>query len=119
MLINYTLTDAKKLFALMFYVPYNTNIDKAREIMIHEAQEHPNVLKTLYPIFQVLDFSEGAITLRLLFLSKDQPTAFNTGCELRLSIKRQFDRQGIKLSCPTRYIIPDSKILIEETPETK
>jgi small-conductance mechanosensitive channel len=118
-LINYTLTDPKKLFTLMFYVPYDTNLDKAHEIMVQEAREHPNVLKTLDPIFQVLDFSEGAIALRLLFLSKDQPTAFNTGCDLRLSIKRQFDKEGIKLSCPVRYIIPESKIRVDQLPNTE
>ena len=109
-LINYTLTDPKKLFTLMIYVPYDTNLDKAREIIVQEAQGHPNVLKTLDPIFQVLDFSEGAIALRLLFMAKDQSTAFNTGCDLRFSIKRRFDKEEIKLSCPSRYIIPESTI---------
>ena len=109
-LINYTLTDPKKLFTLMIYVPYDTNLDKAREIIVQEAQGHPNVLKTLDPIFQVLDFSEGAIALRLLFMAKDQSTAFNTGCDLRFSIKRRFDKEEIKLSCPSRYIIPEFTI---------
>jgi small-conductance mechanosensitive channel len=115
-LINYTLTDPKKLFTLMFYVPYDTDLDKAREVMVQEAREHPNVLKTLDPIFQVLDFAEGAIALRLLFMAKDQPTAFNAGCDLRFSIKRQFDKAGIKLSCPARYIIPESKIRVDQLP---
>jgi hypothetical protein len=106
-LINYTLNDPTKLFTIMFYVPYDTDLDRAHSIIIAEARKHPNVLKTLNPIFQVLDFAEGAIALRLLFLSKDQPTAFNTGCDLRLSIKREFDKQGIKLSCPARYIAPE------------
>jgi small-conductance mechanosensitive channel len=109
-LINYTLTDPKKLFTLMIYVPYDTNLDKAREIIVQEAQGHPNVLRTLDPIFQVLDFSEGAIALRLLFMAKDQSTAFNTGCDLRFSIKRRFDKEEIKLSCPSRYIIPEFTI---------
>jgi small conductance mechanosensitive channel len=113
-LINYTLTDPQKLFTLMFYVPYDTDLDKARDIIIQEAREHPNVLKTLDPIFQVLDFVEGAIALRLLFMAKDQPTAFNTGCDLRFSIKRRFDKSGIKLSCPTRYITPESKIRVDQ-----
>jgi small conductance mechanosensitive channel len=113
-LINYTLTDPQKLFTLMFYVPYDTDLDKARKIMVQEAREHPNVLKTLKPIFQVLDFTEGAIALRLLFMAKDQPTAFNTGCDLRFSIKRQFDKAGIKLSCPSRYIVPESEISVDQ-----
>ncbi len=38
--------------------------------MKSEAKNHPNVLPELDPIFQVLDFGEGAITLRLLFWLK-------------------------------------------------
>jgi small-conductance mechanosensitive channel len=112
-LINYTLTDPTKLFTLALHVPYDTDLDKTREIMIQEAKKHPNVLKTLEPIFQVTDFSEGAIGLRLLFLAKDQPTAFNAGCDLRLTIKRQFDKEGVKLSCPARYITNDSTIHVD------
>ena len=108
-LINYTLTDPQKLFTLMFYVPYDTDLDKAGEIMVQEARDHPNVLKTLNPIFQVLDFAEGAIALRLLFLATHQLTRFNTGCDLRFSINRQFDKAEINLSCPAPYIISASK----------
>ncbi|MEM3737107.1 MAG: mechanosensitive ion channel [Candidatus Bathyarchaeia archaeon] len=108
--INYTLTDPKKLFPVVLFVPYDTDLEKAREIMVEEARKHPDVLKTLDPTFQVLDFTEGAIMLRLLFLAKDQPTAFKTGCDLRLAIKKRFDDAGIKLSCPTRYITPDSQL---------
>lgn len=110
--INYTLTDPKKLFPVTLFVPYDTDLNKAREIMVEEARKHPNVLKTLDPIFQVLDFTEGAIMLRLLFLAEDQPTAFTTGCDLRLAIKKRFDETGIKLSCPTRYIAPDSQLQV-------
>ena len=91
------------------FTSHTTDLDRAHSIIIAEARKHLNVLKTLDPVFQVLDFAEGAIALRLLFLSKDQPTAFNTGCDLRLSIKREFDKQGIKLSCPARYIAPESR----------
>ncbi len=104
-IINYTLIDQKKLFPITVHVPYDTDIEMARRIMVEEAEKHPNVLPELKPIFQVLDFTEGAITLRLLFMAKDQPTAFNTAVELRYAIKKRFDQEGIRLSCPVRYII--------------
>ncbi len=111
-LINYTLTDPGKLFPITFAVPYDTDVEAAQKIAVEQAQEHPNVLKSLKPIFQVLDFSQGSITLRLLFLAKDQSTAFGTACDLRLAIKKKFDKAGIKLSCPAMYITPDSRLKV-------
>jgi small-conductance mechanosensitive channel len=111
--INYTLTDPVKLFPITFAVPYDTDVETAKKITVEQAQAHPNVLKSLTPIFQVLDFSQGAITLRLLFLAKDQSTAFTTACDLRLTIKKKFDEAGLKLSCPALYISSDSTIKVD------
>lgn len=99
-IINYTIRDTKKLFGIILYVPYNTDIEKVGYIMTTEAKHHPNVLKELDPIFQVLDFEEKDIKLRLLFLAKDQPTAFNTAVELRRSITKRFEKSKIKFSMP-------------------
>lgn len=104
-IINYTLQDMKKLFPIVVYVPYDADVNRAEAVMVEECQKNPNVLPELKPIFQVLDFEEGAIKLRLLFLAKDQPTAFGTACEIRKAVKNRFDREGIKLSCPTRYVV--------------
>ncbi|MCP8309930.1 MAG: mechanosensitive ion channel [Candidatus Methylarchaceae archaeon HK01B] len=104
-IINYTLKDPKKLFGITVGVPYDTDLEKVSAIMIEEAKNHPNVLPELEPIFSVLNFDEGAITLRLLFMGADQGTAFGTACDLRRSIKKRFDKEGIKISCPARYII--------------
>ncbi len=104
-IINYTLKDQKKLYPILIYVPYDADADKAGAIMVDEARKHPDVLAEMAPTFQVLDFSEGAITLRLLFAAKDQGTAFKAACDLRLAIKRRFDKEGVALSRPTRYIV--------------
>lgn len=105
-IINYTLEDPRKLFAILLYVPYDTNLERVAQIMIEEAKKHPSVLPDIQPIFQILNFEKEAIQLRLLFMAKDQATAFNTAIDLRRSIKRRFDEEGIKMSCITNYIIP-------------
>lgn len=104
-IINYSLNDEKKLFNITLNVPYDTDIDKVSRIMVDEARKHKGVSKELKPIFQLLDFAESAMTLRLLFISKDQPTAFNAGVDIRRAIKRRFDKEGIRFSVPTRYIV--------------
>ena len=110
---NYTLTDPTRIFPIIFMVPYDTDLDKAKEIMIEETKAHPKVLKDKEPTFQVLDFQSGAITLRILFYAENQGTAFGAACDIRLTIKRRFDKANIKLSCPTTYISPDSKLTVE------
>ncbi len=102
--VNYTIRDEKKLFGIVMHVPSNTDLEKAGRIMVAEAKHHPNVLKELNPIFQVLDFEEKSVMLRLLFLAKDQPTAFNTAVELRSSMAKQFRKQRIKFSISSMSI---------------
>ncbi len=106
-IVNYTIHDTKKLFGIVVYVPYNTDVEKVGYVMTAEAKHHPNVLKELDPIFQVLDFEERAIKLRLLFLAKDQPTAFNTAVDLRRAIKKQFEKNKIKFAMPSIQINPE------------
>lgn len=103
--INYSMKDPKKLYNITVGVTYDTDVEKVAKIMVDEARRHKDVLKELDPIFQVLDFSEGAITLRLLFMSKDQPTAFNAAVDIRRSIKRRFDKAHIRFSAPARYVV--------------
>jgi small conductance mechanosensitive channel len=100
-IINYSIKDPKKLAPIKLSVPYDTDVEKVAKIMVEEAKKHPNVLPELEPIFQVLDFEQGAITLRLLFLAKDQSTAFDTACAIRRAVKKRFDEEGIRISCPT------------------
>jgi small conductance mechanosensitive channel len=114
-IINYTAKDPKKLFGVTVNVPYDTDVEKVAEIMKSEAKKHPGVLPELDPIFQVLNFEEGAIGLRLLFMAKDQSTAFGAACDIRRSVKRRFDEEGIRISCPSRYIISSSSPTTEKS----
>jgi len=108
-IINYTMTDKKKLYNITVGVTYDTDIDKVEKIMVNEAIKNKNVSNELRPIFQVLDFANNAITLRLLFISKDQPTAFNAGVDIRKAIKKQFDKKGIKFSTSSIYVIDKTR----------
>ena len=105
-IINYTLEDPRKLFGIVLYVPYDTDLEKVAKIIVEEAKKHPNVLPELEPRFQVLEFEKEAIRLRLLFMGRDQGAAFSAAVDLRRSIKKRFDEEGIKMSCITNYIIP-------------
>jgi len=73
--------------------------------MVEEYRKHPKILAELDPIFQVADFEEGAIKPKPWFMAKDQPTTFGTDYAIGRSTKGKFDQEGIRLSCPTRFIV--------------
>ncbi len=111
-IINYTLNDPEKLFGITVNVPFDTDIEKVEAIMVEEAKRHPNVLSKLKPIFQILNFNEASIELRLLFLARDQPTAFGTGVDLRRSIKKRFDQEGIRFAVSGRYLLRKQELSV-------
>jgi small-conductance mechanosensitive channel len=45
------------------------------------------------------------VRLRLLVRAKDQPTAFQLSRELLYQIKKEFERHGIEIPYPRRYVI--------------
>jgi len=61
----------------------------------------------MVPRVHLLGFGENGLKLRLIFMCKDQPTAFATAAELRELIKKAFDENGIEIPYPRRYIISD------------
>ena len=101
LIVNYSIRDPKKLFGIVVYVPHNTDIEKVGYIMTSEAKNHPDVLKELDPIFQLLEFEANSLKLRLLFLAKDQGTAFTAAVALRRSIWNQLKKEKIKFSMPS------------------
>lgn len=109
-MINYSIKDPKMLFGITLNIPYDVDIEKVGYIMSQEAREHPNVLKDeLDPIFSVIDFEKDSIKVRLLFMAKDQPTAYTTATELRRSIKKRFDEEGIKFAVSGIYLVEGRK----------
>jgi small-conductance mechanosensitive channel len=104
-IINYTIKDMRMLGKVNVGISYDSDLEKAKKIMIEIAKSHPNCLPDMEPRVQLLDFGDSAIQLRLLFMAKDQPTAFGTECEIREQIKKRFDEEGIEIPFPRRYII--------------
>lgn len=102
---NYTIKDSRMLMPLLVGISYESDLDLAKRIMIEAAKAHPHCLPDMEPKVQLLDFGESAIQLRLLAMAKDQPSAFNMACDLREEIKHRFDREGIEIPYPRRYLI--------------
>lgn len=114
-IINYSLADEKCIETVDMPISYDSDIDKAKEIMIEETKKHPSfaelsgdaeLLKMGETIkVRVISIAESAIVLRLYFWAKDKPTGFKMACDLREAIKKRFDKEGIEIPYPYRTIV--------------
>jgi len=96
-------------------ISYDSNIDKAIEIMRNEAIKHPNFIdnrtkeekKENVPavIVRVLGFGDSSVNLRGYVWSKDHPSGFALKTDLHKSIKEQFDKNNIEIPFPYRTIV--------------
>ena len=110
-IVNYDRTDPTKLTPVLISISYDSDLNKAVQIMADVAKRHPECLPVGdLPKVQVMEFGESGITLRLLSRAKDQPTSFGMARDLLKEIKKEFDANGIVIAYPRRYLMIDPKI---------
>lgn len=86
-------------------VTYDTDIEKARRILLETAAANQGVLRKPDPFFMVQSFAESGIDLFLgvWFANPDWEQA-NNG--MYMEIKKNFDAAGIEFAYPTMTIYP-------------
>lgn len=117
-IVNYARTDPSKLTPVLLSISYESDLNKAMQIMVEVAKRHPEFFPVGdLPKVQVMEFGEAGITLRLLSRAKDQPTSFGMARDLLREIKKEFDANGIMIAYPRRYLMVDPKIqkLLEDS----
>lgn len=116
-LTNYSIVDPTVLVPIYVQVSYDSDLKKAMDIMVDLAKRHPDCLPIgSLPNAVVMEFQDSGIRLRLLTRAKDQSTAFNMTRDLLFEIKKEFDRNGIVIPYPVRYITfgPETREVISE-----
>jgi small conductance mechanosensitive channel len=116
---NSNLIDAKICKFVEIGISYGSDLDRAKAIMCEEAMRHPETIDNrneeqrrnqdpVVPV-RVVGFGESAVLLRAWVWAKDQPTAFQLGCDLYERLKMRFDQAGIEIPFPHRKIIYTGK----------
>jgi small-conductance mechanosensitive channel len=120
-MVNYDYADSSKLCIVYVTITFDSDLDKAIEILKDAAKKHPDFLPAgNLPVVHVMDLGDAngstpdanatpGIYLRLLSRAKDQPTNFQMSKDLLYEVKKKFDENGIDLAYPSRHIIMDSK----------
>ncbi|KAF5429389.1 Small-conductance mechanosensitive channel [Candidatus Methanophagaceae archaeon] len=106
-IINWTIEDLTVLWKVEFGISYDSDIDLARSIIIDEIDKHPDVMheEDKEAKVRVTELGDFAVKLRATFWVSDRPTAWGTGAEIRESVKKRFDREGVEIPFPYRTVV--------------
>jgi small-conductance mechanosensitive channel len=119
-IINYSVEDPTMLVPVYVQVSYESDLEKAMQVMVEVARRHPDCIPTeKLPNAVVMEFQDSGILLRLLSKAKDQPTAWRMARDLLLEIKKEFDRQGIEIPYPRRYLVAGKELQEQVSELTK
>ena len=112
---NVSLNDNTKANFLTLDISYESDIDKAMQLIKEEVMAHPNFLDHRTPeeieanvepvIIRFTRFNDSSITLRATVYSVSNAEGFALLSDLRIAIKKRFDKEGIEFPYPHRTII--------------
>ncbi len=114
-IINSTIGDETNCVNIDICVSYDTQLDRAIEIMRDEIMKHPLLLDhrtkkdlsdgTPEVVVRVLELGNSAITLRAYAWASDFNKAFVLKCDLLKSIKERFESEKIEIPYPYQNVI--------------
>jgi len=114
-IINSTIDDEKICRHITFGISYDSNIDKAMEIIQEEIRKHPNFLDNRSREEQEADvpevrvkvvaLSDSSVDLRAFAWSPTNPKSLELEWDVLKSIKERFDSEGIEIPYPHRTVI--------------
>ncbi|MDY6769538.1 MAG: mechanosensitive ion channel family protein [Candidatus Nanohaloarchaea archaeon] len=102
-IINYSITDEKSRYSIQVGIAYHEDIDEARGIMLEEADAHELTDGGESEVI-VKDLSDSAVVLELRLWAQDRVDAWQAGQDLRETIKKRFDEEGITIPFPQRTL---------------
>lgn len=118
-LVNSSIVDETICNFIDIGISYDSDIDRAMEIMRSEAMAHPNYIDQRTKeekdegrpeiLVRVMGFGDSSVNLRAFVWSEDHSKGFVLKTDLNKSIKEQFDRQGIEIPFPYRTIVYKDK----------
>lgn len=113
-LVNSNYNDDQICRFIEVGISYNSDIDKAKEIIAQEIENHPfnidvrkeeDIEKGVPRVMvKVLTLGESSVNLRGWAWASDPASGFMMQCEVIESVKKRFDKEGIVIPFPQRTI---------------
>lgn len=114
-LVNYNLNDKKACKRLEIDIAYDSDIDKARQIMSDACENDPLSIDIRSQMeidrgvprakTAVVSLDRKAITIRVWAWANNFDDVYDLGCGLNERIKKDFDEAGIEMAIPYRTLL--------------
>jgi len=108
-IINYTTLSDDIRVRIPIGVSYDTDIEKAKNVILEVAETAEGVLKHPVPKVVVRQFGASSVDLQLRVWIKDARRRMDTISFMTDKVKEAFDREGIEIPYPKRDIIVTQK----------
>ncbi len=104
-IVNYNAVDTTKLAVIYIQITLESDVEKAMDIMKDVIAGHPLFFPAEgLPSVLIMEYNEFGIQLRALGRAKDQNDNWYLEKESLLNIKKEFERNGIKIAVPRRDV---------------
>jgi small-conductance mechanosensitive channel len=103
-IVNYTTLSTDIRLRIPIGVSYDTDIRKAKSVILEVAKTAEWVLKDPPPIVVVRQFGESSVDLELRVWIKDARRRMDTISHMTDKVKEAFDEKGIEIPYPKRDI---------------
>lgn len=114
-IINSSIQDEKIRKHIEFSISYDSNINKAIDIIRDEVLKHPMLvdnrteeevaMNETSVIIRVMALSDYSVDLKAYVWTTGNDTAFILKCDILKSVKERFDKEGIEIPFPYRTIV--------------
>ncbi len=114
-LINSSIIEEKIKKHIEFGISYDSDIDRAKQIIQDEILKHPLFLdnqeekekKESVPhvIMRVVALADFSVIIRAYVWASTNDDAFALQCDIMESVKKRFDKEGIEIPFPYRTLI--------------
>lgn len=96
-------------------ISYDSDIDKAMNIIKEEAMKHSNFIdkrtkedkkNNVHPVLtRVIGMGESSVNIRAYIWTQDHESGFALKTDLYKSVKERFDKEGVEIPFPYRTIV--------------
>lgn len=105
-IVNYNAVDTTKLAVIYIEITLESDVEKAMEIMKKVIGSHPLFYPADgFPSALVMQYDEYGVQIRALGRARNQNDNWILEKEALLLIKKEFDKNGIKIAVPRREIV--------------
>lgn len=99
-ILNWTLTATTSRIVINVGAAYGTDTERARQILVDVALDHPVVLDDPQPFATFEQFADSSLTLCLRAYVPDLGSRLTTITELHTEIDKRFAAEGIEIAFP-------------------